>query len=282
MTPAPFRQAASLVLSLLLCLSAPAQQPQLSSAAPNAIVRPDPKRAQKLVERGEKAEADGRFDEALLAYDEAARFAPQNLALFGRGAALRSRLIREHVDKAEQLALAGKLPQAREELNVAMRIDPTNKIVAERYAQMELMQDGEPPLAATEISGLPRLKPQSGRRTFDFHGDTRSAYAQVAQAFGVEAAFDPDVVSRQVRMQLDNVDFNTTLSILGSTTGTFWTPLNATLLFVAPDTLEKRRQLRLQAEQTFLLPSSASPEEMTEVLRMLREITGATHIDLDS
>src|SRR6267378_4073799 len=282
MTPAPLRQAASLALSLLLCLSTPAQQPQLSSAAPNAIVRPDPKRAQKLVERGEKAEADGRFDEALLAYDEAARLAPQNLALFGRGAALRSRLIREHVDKAEQLALAGKLPQAKEELTIAMRIDPTNKVVAERYAQMESMQDDELPLATAEISGLPGLKPQSGRRSLDLHGDTRSAYEQVARAFGVEAAFDPDVVSRQVRVQLDNVDFNTALSILGSTTGTFWSPMNATLLFVAPDTLEKRRQFGLQAEQTFRLPSSASPEEMTELLRMLREITGTARIDLDT
>src|SRR4029077_8503965 len=257
MTLARLRQAASLLLSLLLCLSTSAQQPQLSSAAPNAIVRPDPKRAQKLVERGEKAEADGHFDEALLAYDEAARLAPQNPALFGRSAALRSRLIREHVDSAEQLALAGKLPQAKEELNIAMRLDPTNKVVAERYAQMELMQDDEPPLATTEISGLPRLKPQSGRHTFDFHADTRSAYDQVARAFGVEVVFDPDVVSRQVRMQLDNVDFNTALSILGSSTRTFWRPLSATSLFVAPDTLEKRRQFGLQAEQTFRLPSSA-------------------------
>src|SRR5882762_249159 len=282
MNLANLRQAASLVLSLLLCLSTPAQQPQLSSAAPNAIVRPDPKRAQKLVERGEKAEAEGRFDEALLAYDEAAHLAPQNLALFGRGAALRSRLIREHVDRAEQLALAGKLPQAKEELNIAMRIDPTNKVVAERYAQMDSMRDDEPPLATTEILGLPRLKPQSGRRSLDLRGDTRSAYQQVAHAFGVEATFDPDVVSRQVRLQLDNVDFNTTLSILGTTTGTFWRPVNATLLFVAPDTLEKRRQFGLQAEQTFLLSSSASHEEMTEVLRMLREITGAARIDLDT
>src|SRR6266404_5387829 len=282
MNLATLRQAVSLVLSLLLCLSTPAQQPQLSSAAPNAIVRPDPKRAQKLVERGEKAEAEGRFDEALLAYDEAAHLAPQNLALFGRGAALRSRLIREHVDRAEQLALAGKLPQAKEELNTAMRIDPTNKVVAERYAQMESMRDDEPPLATTEILGLPRLKPQSGRRSLDLRGDTRSAYEQVAHAFGVEATFDPDVVSRQVRLQLDNVDFNTTLSILGTTTGTFWRPVNATLLFVAPDTLEKRRQFGLQAEQTFLLSSSASHEEMTEVLRMLREITGAARIDLDT
>src|SRR6266446_10464290 len=276
------RQAVSLVLSALLCASALAQQPQLSSTAPNAIVRPDPKRAEKLVERGQKAEADGRNDEALLAYDEAARLAPQNLAFATRGAALRSRLIRDHLDKAEQLALAGKLPQAKEELTIAMRIDPSNKIVAERYAQMDSMHDDEPSQATAEISGLPHLKTQAGKHSFDLRGDTRSAYQQVAQTFGVKVTFDADVVSRQVRMQLDNVDFNTAVSLLGSTTGTFWTPVNAILMFVAPDTLEKRRQFGLQAEQTFLLPSSASPEEMTELLRMLREITGATRIDLNT
>src|ERR1700720_3755030 len=130
MTRVLLRQAAALILSAQLCASLPAQQPQLSATAPNAVVRPDPKRAQKLLERGQEAEANGRVDEALRAYDEAARLAPQDLALVGRGAALRSRLIREHVDRAEQLALAGKLPQAKEELNTAMRIDPSNRIVA--------------------------------------------------------------------------------------------------------------------------------------------------------
>jgi Flp pilus assembly secretin CpaC len=276
------RQAAAIVLSAMLCVSTTAQQPQLSATAPNALVRPDPKRAQKLLEQGQKAEAEGRIDEALLAYDEAVRLAPQNLALVGRSAALKSRLIREHVDKAEQLAVAGKLPQAKEELSVAMRIDPTNKIVAERYAQMESMRDDEPVLASTEISGLPQLKPQSGMHTLILHGDTRSAYEEVAQTFGVKATFDPDLVSRQVRLQLENVDFRTAMSILGSTTGTFWRPVNSTLLFVAPDTLEKRRQFGLQAEQTFMLSSAASPEEMTELLRMLREITGGSRVDLDS
>ena len=282
MTRTPLRQAASLVLSMLLCASTIAQQPQLSSIAPNSIVRPDPKRAQKLVEAGQKAEADGRNDEALLAYDEATRLAPQNLALVGRGAALRSRLVREHVDKAEQLALAGKLPQAKEELSSAMRIDPSNKIVAERYAQMQSMHDDEPALPNLQIPGIPRLKTQPGRHTLDLRGDTRTAYEQLAQTFGTKVTFDPDVVSRPVRMQLDNVDFNTAASILGTVTGTFWRPLDAGLMFVAPDSPEKRRQFGLQAEQTFPLPSSASAEEMTELLRMLREITGATRIDLDA
>lgn len=282
MTRALLRQAATLILSAQLCVSLPAQQPQLSATAPNAVVRPDPKRAQKLLERGQEAEANGRVDEALLAYDEAARLAPQDLALVGRGAALRSRLIREHVDRAEQLALAGKLPQAKEELSTAMRIDPGNKIVAERFAEMEAMQDDEPAPSRSDTSGLPRLKPQSGRHSFDLRGDTRSAYEQVAQAFGVKATFDPDLVSRQVHMKLDNVDFHTAVSLLGTTTATFWRPVNATLLFVAPDTLEKRRQFGLQAEQTFPLPSSASPEDMTELLRMLREIIGTARIDLNT
>jgi tetratricopeptide (TPR) repeat protein len=284
MTLPLLRQAGSLVLCALLCVSTVAQQQaQLSSTNPSAIVRPDAKRAQKLVEAGEKAEADGRIDEALVAYDEAARFAPQNLALVGRGAALRSRLIREHVDKAEQLALAGKLPEAKEELNTAMRIDPGNKTVAERYAEMESMQDDEPPVLTTKIPGLPHLKLQPGRRNLDLRGDTRSAYEEVAKAFGAKAVFDPDLVPRQVQhMHLDNVDFNTAVSILGSTTGTFWRPLNAELMFVAPDTPEKRRQYGLEAEQTFPLPASASPEDMTELLRMLREITGTTRIDLDT
>ena len=282
------RQAASLLLCALLCVPAPLaasasrQQPQLSASTPNTIVRADPKRAEKLVQHGEKAEADGRNDEALQAYDEAARLAPQNLALVSHGAALRSRLIREHVDKAEQLALAGKLAQAKEELTTAMRIDPSNKIVAERYAQMDAMRDDEPPLPTAQASDIPRLRIGPGRHSFNLNGDTRSAYEQVAQAFGLKVLFDPDAVSRPVRMKLDNVDFNTAMSLLGSTTGTFWTPVNETQMFVAPDTIEKRRQFGLQAEQTFALPSSASPEEMTELLRMLREITGATRVDLNT
>src|SRR5467141_646867 len=53
-------------------------------------------------------------------------------------------------------------------------------------------------------------------------------------------------------------------------------------MFVAPDTPEKRRQYGLEAEQTFPLSAAAGPEDVTEMLRILRDITGATHIDLDT
>ncbi len=280
--PQTSRRGASLLLSLLLvCAQAPAQNP--AGLASQGIARPDPKRAQKAAERGDKAEAQGRADEALIAYDEAARYAPQDLAIVGRGAALRSQLVRNHVDAAERLALAGNTAQAAEELHVAMRIDPSNTVVAERLAQMETMkEEDEPSPRAEQISGMPHVKAQEGKHSLDIRGDTKSAYEQVAQAFGIKAAFDPDLTSRNVRLRLGDVDFNTAMSLLGEQTGTFWRPLDATLIFVAQDTAEKRRQYGLQAEQTFLLPAAVAPEEMTELLRVLREITGATHIELDT
>src|SRR5437868_5013532 len=238
MNPSPYRQAASLLLCLILCSRGFAQQnsaPQLSSLPSMQPFRPDPKRAQKLLERGDKAKTEGGPHEALLPYDEAARSAPRDQAITERGAALRSKLIRDHVDAAERLAIEGKLPQAREELATAMRIDPTNRVVAERYTQMETMRD-DLPRPSSQIEGLPRVKPQSGKHKFDFRADTRSAYEQVAAAFGLKATFDPDLVSRQVRLQVESVDFATAMSILGAQTGTFWRPVNEALIFVAADT----------------------------------------------
>jgi len=68
------RLSTSLLLSLLLCAQVPAQAPSPSEPQATAVL-PDPKRAHKAAERGGKAEAAGRFEEALAAYEEAARYA---------------------------------------------------------------------------------------------------------------------------------------------------------------------------------------------------------------
>ena len=123
--------------------------------------RLDPKRAQKAVETGEKAEAEGRSDEALAAYDEAARYAPQNMAIVARSATLRSQLVRAHIDNAEQLGARRQRRGRIAELRAALRVDATNSVVAERIAQMEAMQDDDPlPPRPNQSTGLPRLKTQ--------------------------------------------------------------------------------------------------------------------------
>jgi tetratricopeptide (TPR) repeat protein len=270
-----------LLLLLLPCAQLPAQAP--SPSEPQApIVRPEPKRAQKAAERGDKAEAAGRFDEALKAYEEAARYAPEDAAVVERGVALRSKLVRAHVEAAEGDALAGHLDQATEELRAALQVDPGNTIVAERLTQLKTMDDEPRAGPAAAISGLPRLQPQAGKRNLDLRGDTKTVYEQLAGLYGIKVTFDPDINVRNVRLHVDDVDFYTGMALLAPQSGTFWRPLNPTMMFVAPDTPEKRRLYAMVAEQTFPLSAAVGPEDVTEILRVLRDITGATRIELDT
>src|SRR6266852_4303717 len=246
------RPSTALLLSLLLCARIPSQT-ALSLQLQDNTVRPDPKRAQKAAERGDKELAVGRFEEALAEYEEAARYAPQDASIIERAAALRSKLVRAYVEAAERDALAGLLTQATEELATALRVAPGNTIVEERRAQLKAMEDEPRAKPTTGIPGLPRLQPQPGKRNLDLHGDTKTVYEQLASFFGLKAAFDPDLTVRNVHLRVDDVDFYTGMSLLGMQSGTFWRPLNPTLLFVSPDTPEKRRQYGLEAEQTFPL-----------------------------
>src|SRR5216683_714657 len=173
MTALVSRRFSSLVLSLLLPFTqALAQELAPASAGPSeqsqlhAPPRPDPKRAQKAAERGEKAESEGRIADALAAYAEAAQYAPQDAAILERGAALRSRLVRGYVEAAE------------------------------RDMQMKAMADEPPPKPDMQLAGLPRLNPKAGKQNLDLHGDTRTVYEQVAELFDVKAAFDPDLTAR--------------------------------------------------------------------------------------
>ncbi|GAC1668314.1 MAG: hypothetical protein NVS9B4_24190 [Candidatus Acidiferrum sp.] len=244
-------------------------------------VVPDPKRAAKAAERGDKAETEGKFSEALAFYQEAATYAPRDVAIVGRGARLRSKLVRQHVNAAEKAALEGNLQLAKVELQAALGIDPQNTVVTERLAQMKNMADEPLNEPQAEMSGVPKLQPQAGKHDLNLRGDTRTAYEQLAALYGVTAAFDPDLATRPVRLRVSDVDFNTAVALLGAETGTFLRALNERLFFVAADTPEKRREYAAEAEEVFPLPSSVSSAEMTDLVRMIRDITGSTHIQVD-
>jgi hypothetical protein len=135
--------------------------------------------------------------------------------------------------------------------------------------------------AANGAAGVPRLQPLSGTSNLDLYGGTKTVYRQAATAFGIKVRFDLDLVTTSVRLRVNDVDFYTAMSVLQAQTGTFFRPLNATLILVAPNTSEKRRFYQIQEQQTFPLKALATPEEMVEVVRILRDIAGVTHLNLD-
>ena len=273
------QRTAALLLVMALACPVPVTAQQ---AAAGLAARPNLRLAQRLLDDGRRAEAAGRFEEALAAYDAAARTDPRNAAALEGGALLRSRLVHQRVDDAERLALVGDAGAATAELRKALRLDPGNTSVAERLTQIAAM--APPPQAPTEprYAALPRLKPLAGKRNFDMRGDTQGVYQQLAQSFGLKALFDPELPARTIRLRVADVDFATAAGLLTAQTGTFLRAEDASTFFVAADTPAKRKEYEPSIEQTFVLPAAASAEEMTELQRMLREIAGATRIQLDT
>jgi len=97
----------------------------------------DLKKAHREVQQGEKAEAAGKLDEAMARYDRAEKDAPTNVDIVGHAAALRAKMVRSHVDAAENAAIRGDLRKATDELHTALKIEPGNTVLAEREAQMK-------------------------------------------------------------------------------------------------------------------------------------------------
>ena len=288
-TKFPRRAAPSLQLARLfvfLCLSLcvfalqarPAQDPVSGESAPQDTAH---RNAEKATVRGDKADAQGHTEEAWKDYQEASRYLPNDKVILERTAALRSKLIREHTDAAERLALNNDINKAVFELNKALLIDPGDTIIAERLQEMKSLEDELPPQPKPG-EGFPSLKTKPGTRNFNLRGDTKSLYEQVAQQFGVTVSFDADLPIRAAKLRADDVDFKTATSLIEVETGTFYRPISSTEMFVTLNSPEKRKQYAIQGQQTFPLPASVGPEDMTELLRVLRDITDSTHIELDT
>jgi tetratricopeptide (TPR) repeat protein len=199
---------------LLACPPLPAQGPQNASNSADSLgqVKPDPKRAKKLMSAGTREEAAGDYEAALADYEEAARYAPFDVNIVSKGAALRSRLVRGYTENAERLSLEGNLQGATEQLAAALHIDPTNTTVLERLRQMEAMRTQAKDLPPEEPpEGLPQAVPDKVKRSFHLQTDLRSAYEQVAAAYGIKASFDPELPARNVRLRLEDVGFDTAM-----------------------------------------------------------------------
>jgi Flp pilus assembly secretin CpaC len=276
---------ALLVIAAVCILAAGLAWGQTPGKGPKEAPKEDPKRAQKLAEAGDRAASAGKIEEALEDYAAAVRAAPGDVGIARRAAAARAQVVQGLVDAAEAKALDGHISTATELMYQALRIDPGNTIVAERLAQMKQMPREYLPAGDKEdyaLQGAATLRPQAGKKPVNVRGDSKSAYEQVAGMFGIKVAFDPDLTARNIKLRVNDVDFYTAMQLLGASSQSFYRVVNPTLIFVAADTIAKRKDYSEEIEQTFRLDNSVGPEEITEMMRVLREITNSTHITMNT
>ncbi|HTR45860.1 MAG TPA: FG-GAP-like repeat-containing protein [Verrucomicrobiae bacterium] len=268
---------------VVMPVPASAQAPRSSTQPANArVFKPDARKAKDAYEQGLQAEHERDWAAAFSSYSDAVNWAPNDREYAMRREVARSRLVQMKMDAAERDAISGRMDDARRELLSASNLDPSNRVVRERLVELLAIEpDRASRVPSPDIGGEVRVNYKPGTENFDYRGDTQGAYDEVARRFGVEVAFDVDLHQRPVRFRISGVDFPTALRLLGSMTDTFWRPLTHRLFFVTDDTSQKRKDYDASVVRTVLLPASETPDQMTEVLRTVREIAGITRAGLD-
>jgi len=257
----------------------PASAPQISCGngipgGVNCIIsKKENKEARNAFARGLKLQEHKRTEEAFVQFDEAARLVPQNPQFLTARELVKAQLVFNHVERGNILLLEDSRSLAAGEFRAALNLDPENQFARERLeeASRESVPDVTMalPVRLAEAGEI-HLEPKSDRATFHFSGEVRGLFSELATAYGVKAQFDDSVQNRQVRFNVDDVDFFTAVKLACQVSKTMWSALDARQLLIAADNPENHKQFDRMSLRTFVLPAHSSPQEATEFGTMLR------------
>ncbi|MGA2858367.1 MAG: hypothetical protein ABSE40_15965 [Candidatus Sulfotelmatobacter sp.] len=231
------------------------------------------KEARSAFTRGRKLADRKQLEEAYSEFDNAARLVPQNPQFLTARELVKAKLVFNHVERGNVLLLENLRARAAEEFRAALDLDPENQFVQERFKEAVREEAADAPAVLPvqlADAGEIHIQPRDDRATFHFTGDVRSLFAQLAPAYGVTVQFDDSVQNRQVRFNVEDVDFFTALKLACEISKTMWAALDTRQLLIAADNPENHKQFDRMSLQTFTLPSHSTAQEASEVVNTLR------------
>jgi len=190
------------------------------------------------------------------------------------------------VHDGQKLRDEGKLDEAVAAFRRALEIDPslfvakqelehTLKMIEEQRNPTQ--QPAGPPAALErrvhELPGPVELAPISNIPiTVKITDKSDTVYRTIGQLAGVNVLLDPDYPPKQIKVELNGVTLEDALEITALESKTFWRPVTPNTIFVAQDTVQKRKELEQSVLKTFYLTNLSAPTELQDIVNAIRSV----------
>ena len=213
-----------------------------------------------------------RLGEALVQFDEASRLVPRDIQFLTAREVVKAKLVFDHIERGNALLVEDAREKAAAEFHAAVELDPENHFAQDRLQEaMQTLNSPppSPPLERVTESEELHLVPTDDRATFHFTGDVRSLFTELAAAYKMTVQFDDSVQPRQVRFNVDNLDFFTALRLACGVSKTMWAALDTSIS-------DRRRQcgepqaVRPDVVADLPCPPHSTPQETTDLINVLR------------
>jgi general secretion pathway protein D len=279
------RKVAAALITVVVCLSALADTPPVTKSAalcasnvPGApacdVSKKDLKTAKAAFKRALKLRDSKRLEEALENFETAATLVPHDVEFVTARELARQQVVYDHIERGNAALAGNNEVVALAEFRSALNLDPHNQFAQQRIA--DALGDSSPrlsgPAQILADAGEIEVQPLDRRADFHFRGGSRELLTQIATTFGLTAMVDDSVAARNVRFDIQDVDFYTAVQAACQVTKSFWSPVDEKQMLFAADTLENHKQYDRMAARTFLITDASSPQELNEIANVLRNL----------
>ncbi|HTC88439.1 MAG TPA: type II and III secretion system protein [Bryobacteraceae bacterium] len=217
--------------------------------------------AEQLFRQAQKAERDGEIVKAYVLYAEAAAADPSNIDYWSRAQALRP---------------AASLKDASPPEPPGFPSDKIDRTLFGTITEAEL-DEARKPLPP------PRLQADPGRRDYDFQGDSKALWEQMAAALKLKVLFDGDYrPTRAIHFELADADYRSALQSLQLATNSFLVPVSQRLIFIANDSTQKRRDFEPTVTVTMPFPEGITVQALQELGTIIRGVLDAQKVSVDT
>jgi hypothetical protein len=123
-------------------------------------------------------------------------------------------------------------------------------------------------------NGPIELRSARGTRiTLKLSDTSRAVYEAIGHQAKISVLFDPDYVPRTISVDLNGSSLEDALKVVAFESRTFWRPVTSDSIFVAQDTIVKRKEFEQEVVKTFYFPNVSSPTDLQDIVTTLRTMT---------
>ncbi len=241
--------------------------------------------AKQTADQGEDAFKHQNWDAAVYHYLQALAEDPDNVEYKMQLVFARQKAAQKHFDNGMMLRKLGRLLAARNELQMAIQLDPSNQyaeqVLEDVIEEMVILSapDGARDLERMKAEAReakvkpPMLDPTSDEPitlNFPRPKPIKEIYNAIGKAYGFNVLFDPKLKDDRLAIELRDLSAEQALEMVMQGAGHFYKVLDKNSIIIAEDTPQNRREYEDLVIKTFFL-SNADVKDIDKLLRSLIE-----------
>jgi len=231
--------------------------------------------AEKAYLAGAKELQDGRFPQAEKLFAQAVERNPL------RSEYVQALLLAREHHLTDLLHAAAKErpsnPAAADALVAQARsLDATNPAVAQHAPPVDLH-----PIRTERLATSITLLHNASRHSYHQRGNIRALAETVAGDYGLRVAFDPDMPTKDYRIDVDDANFAEAMQVLGLVSDTMFVPLDEHTILLAQESTQNRQRYEHMVEEAFFSPGYAA-DQLKDFVSIAQTILKLDKVSVDA